>query len=186
MFLQSYTHSYPHCRRCKTALISKAMDSWFIKEPSLKNLTLPNAEKIGFVPETIKKRFIATLDSAPDWNLSRNRYRGSPIPVWINDKDQEDRLSIWTLDELYQNTQNWSQNLTKNILIRHGRTDYNEENRGDSYGTWTLTQQGEKQAEKLNKELSTELWKTKNTIIVISPLKRTFQTITPFLISSLE
>jgi isoleucyl-tRNA synthetase len=70
------------------------MDSWFIKEPSLKHLTLPNAEKIDFVPESVKKRFVDTLDSAPDWNLSRNRYRGSPIPVWINDVDQEDRLSI--------------------------------------------------------------------------------------------
>jgi isoleucyl-tRNA synthetase len=70
------------------------MDSWFIKEPSLKPSTLENAEKIDFVPNTIKKRFHDTLDSAPDWNLSRNRYRGSPIPVWIDDKNEEDRLSI--------------------------------------------------------------------------------------------
>ena len=190
VFLQSYTHSYPHCRRCKTALISKAMDSWFIKEPSLKNLTLPNAEKIGFVPESVKKRFIDTLDSAPDWNLSRNRYRGSPIPVWINDEDSEDRLSIWTLDELFQNTKNWSKNLTKNIFIRHGRTDYNEENRGDSYGEWTLTEQWKQQAQELNTKLQTELWQEqlwigKDFVVIVSPLKRTFETITPFLINKL-
>ncbi len=47
---QSYNHSYPHCRRCHTPLISKAMDSWFIKEPSLKPHTLEQGEKIGFVP----------------------------------------------------------------------------------------------------------------------------------------
>jgi isoleucyl-tRNA synthetase len=51
------------------------MDSWFIKEPELKLQTVKNAEEIGFVPESVKKRFIDTLDSAPDWNLSRNRYR---------------------------------------------------------------------------------------------------------------
>lgn len=48
---RSYEHSYPHCRRCDTPLISKALTSWFIKEPSLTPLTVPNAEKIGFVPE---------------------------------------------------------------------------------------------------------------------------------------
>jgi isoleucyl-tRNA synthetase len=67
----------------------------------------------------VKKRFLDVLDSAPDWNLSRNRYRGSPIPIWQNDADSEDRLSIGTLDEIYQNTINGSKNLTKNIFIRH-------------------------------------------------------------------
>ncbi len=184
VFLQSYTHSYPHCRRCKTALISKAMDSWFIKEPSLKDKTLPNADKIWFVPNTVKKRFHDTLDSAPDWNLSRNRYRGSPIPIWINDEDQEDRISIWTLDELYHNTKNWSQNLTKNILIRHWRTDFNDEKRWDSYGEWTLTSQGKEQAKILNENLNTELWENKDFVVIVSPLKRTFETIEPFLIST--
>ena len=72
---KSYEHSYPHCRRCDTPLISKALTSWFIKEPSLTPITVPNAEKIGFVPETVKKRFIDVLKSAPDRNLARNRYR---------------------------------------------------------------------------------------------------------------
>jgi isoleucyl-tRNA synthetase len=48
---KSYEHSYPHCRRCDTPLISKALTSWFIKEPELTDTTAPNAEKIGFVPE---------------------------------------------------------------------------------------------------------------------------------------
>lgn len=72
---RSYEHSYPHCRRCDTALISKALTSRFIKEPSLTDITVPNAEKIGFVPEGVKKRFIDVLKTAPDRNLARNRYR---------------------------------------------------------------------------------------------------------------
>ncbi len=72
---RSYEHSYPHCRRCDTPLISKALTSRFIKEQELTKITVPNAEEIGFIPETIKKRFVDVLKSAPDWNLARNRYR---------------------------------------------------------------------------------------------------------------
>ncbi len=72
---RSYEHSYPHCRRCDTPLISKALTSRFIKEPELTKITSPNAENIGFVPEGVKKRFIDVLNSAPDRNLARNRYR---------------------------------------------------------------------------------------------------------------
>ena len=72
---KSYEHSYPHCRRCDTPLISKALTSRFIKEQELTKITVPHAEEIGFIPESIKKRFVDVLKSAPDWNLARNRYR---------------------------------------------------------------------------------------------------------------
>ncbi|MEI8008388.1 MAG: hypothetical protein WCI00_02920 [bacterium] len=72
---RSYEHSYPHCRRCDTPLISKALTSRFIKEQELTKITVPNAEEIGFIPENIKKRFVDVLKSAPDRNLARNRYR---------------------------------------------------------------------------------------------------------------
>ncbi|HKL43931.1 MAG TPA: class I tRNA ligase family protein, partial [Candidatus Absconditabacterales bacterium] len=184
IFQQSYTHSYPHCRRCGTPLISKAMDSWFIKEPELKPKTVENAKKIGFVPETVKKRFIDTLDSAPDWNLSRNRYRGSPIPIWQNDKNEEDRISVGTLDELFNNTKNGSKNITKNIFVRHGRTNFNEKNRGDSLGEGSLTKEGQIQSEELKNNLQKEIGNDKDFVIIISPLKRTFETISPFLKSN--
>jgi isoleucyl-tRNA synthetase len=99
---RSYEHSYPHCRRCDTPLISKALTSWFIKEPELTKTTAPNAEKIGFVPEGVKKRFVDVLNSAPDWNLARNRYRGAPIPIWENTQDPEDKIVAGTLEEIYQ------------------------------------------------------------------------------------
>lgn len=101
---RSYNHSYPHCRRCDTPLVSKAVTSWFIKEPELQPLTVPHAKEIGFVPEAIKNRFEDVLKTAPDWNLSRNRYRGSPLPIRENIKNEEDRIVIGTLEELFQNT----------------------------------------------------------------------------------
>ena len=180
---QSYTHSYPHCRRCQTALISKAMDSWFIKEPELKSQTVKNAESIWFVPETVKKRFIDTLDSAPDWNLSRNRYRWSPIPVWQNDSNPEDRISIWTLEELYQNTINGSKNITKHILVRHAESIWNRDSIKDSFWNLRLSELGEKQKLDIHKNLKQEInWY--DFVIIISPLYRAFDSAKPFLLDA--
>lgn len=180
---QSYNHSYPHCWRCHTPLISKAMDSWFIKEPSLKPHTLEQAEKIGFVPQAIKKRFIDTLDSAPDRNLSRNRYWGSPIPIWENQNNTEDRIIIESLEDLYQKTRSGSKNITKNIFIRHGRTDFNDAKKFDGLGESILTELGKQQATELpNKLTRLKSENPENLVFVISPLQRTWQTIKPTLL----
>jgi isoleucyl-tRNA synthetase len=72
---KTYDHSYPHCRRCDTPLIYRAMNSWFIKEQSIAQNTIPALNNITFVPETVRNRFRDVLKSAPDWNISRNRYR---------------------------------------------------------------------------------------------------------------
>jgi len=63
-------------------LIYRALESWFVKEEELKAKTVPAAEEISFEPAAIKHRFIDTLKSAPDWNISRTRFRGAPLPVW--------------------------------------------------------------------------------------------------------
>jgi isoleucyl-tRNA synthetase len=54
------------------------------------------------VPETVKKRFIDVIKTAPDWNLARNRYRGAPLPIWENTKKPEDIIVAGTLEEIYQ------------------------------------------------------------------------------------
>ena len=177
---RSYEHSYPHCWRCDTPLISKALTSWFIKEKELTKITVPNAEKIGFVPEAVKKRFSDVLKTAPDRNLARNRYRGSPLPIWENTKKSEDIIVCGTLEEIYQGTRTGSQNLTKNIIIRHGRTNYNEIHTQDSFGHAVLNKTGEKQAKELKAWLKKS---TKKDIvnIYISPLQRGLLTILPYL-----
>lgn len=180
---RSYEHSYPHCRRCDTPLISKALTSWFIKETELTKTTAPNAEHIGFVPEGVKKRFIDVLNSAPDWNLARNRYRGAPIPIWENTQNPEEKIVAGTLEEIYQWTKTGSKNITKNIFIRHGETNFNINNRWDSYGDGTLTEKGKEQANTIHKAIHNEIWEKKDFVIIVSPLKRTFETIEPFLLS---
>lgn len=176
---KSYEHSYPHCRRCDTPLISKALTSRFIKEQELTDITVPNAEKIWFVPETVKKRFTDVLKSAPDRNLARNRYRWAPLPIWENTKKPEDIIVAGTLEEIYQGTRTGSKNITKNIIIRHGETINNETHIHDSYSNTQLNKNGLKQA----KEISTYLNAiTKDDrVLIITPLARSLETILPFL-----
>ena len=176
---KSYSHSYPHCRRCETPLISRALTSRFIKEPELTSITVPNAEKIWFVPESVKNRFIDVLKSAPDRNLSRNRYRGSPLPIWENQDNLEDKIVIGKLDELYERSRTWSKNITKHMVIRHGETFYNPYRLHDSYGNLSLDDEWLKQVEILAQDL-TKLH-TDEVIVVLSPLTRTWETAYPYL-----
>ncbi len=179
---KSYSHSYPHCRRCDTPLISKALTSWFIKEPELTKSTLPNAEQIWFVPSTIKNRFSDVLSSAPDWNLARNRYRWSPIPVRENQNNLEEKIVIWSLDELYIHTLTWSKNITRNIFIRHGKTDYNEKKLCDSFGKPILSGLGIQQSLELKNKLNKYTQDKEQLVFIISPLQRALLTIEPILV----
>jgi len=180
---RSYAHSYPHCWRCETPLISKAITSRFIKEQELTKITVPNSENIWFVPETVKNRFRDTLNSAPDRNISRNRYRWSPLPVWENIKNEEDKIVVWNLDELWKNTVNWSANLTKLVFIRHWKSTYNMAipHMADSYWKAHLTDEWQQDALNLIDDLDFLSDDIKNVVFVISPLPRAFETILPYL-----
>ena len=180
---ESITHSYPHCRRCHSPLIYKAMSSWFIKEKEMNAQTYQQAEQINFVPETVKNRFVNGLQQAPDWNIARNRYRGSPLPIWQNVEDPEDRFSLGTLDELYHLTKTGSKNLTKNLFIRHGRTDFNNEKKFDGLGVSVLTSEGQTQANTIVEKLAKLKEEKADLVFVVSPLPRAWETLKPSLIS---
>jgi isoleucyl-tRNA synthetase len=99
---ETYTHSYPHCWRCRNPLIYKAVSSWFVAVSTFSDRMVELNEQITWVPEHVKHgSFGKWLAGARDWPVSRNRFWGSPIPVWQSDDPAYPRTDVYgSLDEL--------------------------------------------------------------------------------------
>ena len=94
-------HSYPFCDRTDTPLIYRAIDAWYVKVEDLHERLAKNNAPVHWTPEYVgEKRFGNWLQEARDWNISRNRFWGSCIPVWINDDDPSDMICVGSIKEL--------------------------------------------------------------------------------------
>ena len=102
MRVASYEHSYPHCWRCRQPLIYRAVSSWFVSVTTFRDRMEELNQQINWVPENVKDgQFGKWVANARDWSISRNRYWGSPIPVWKSDNPEYPRIDVYgSLDEL--------------------------------------------------------------------------------------
>ncbi len=168
---EKIVHSYPHCFRCETPLYYFAIPAWFIKILDVKKNIIKQNEKIHWIPDHLKHgRFGKSVEGAPDWNISRNRYWATPLPFW-KCATCEKAECVGSLEELTKRS------VAKNeyFVMRHGEAENNVLGILSALADnpHHLTEKGRADVEKASKALKKE----KFDVIVSSPFVRTKETV---------
>ncbi len=163
-------HSYPHCYRCETPLLYYALPSWFINIQKVKENLLAKGEDMNWIPSHLKEgRFRQTMESAPDWTISRNRFWASPLPIWKSESGKI--MMVNSLDDLKSKTKKSG---NKYFMMRHGESE------GNVKGLVSISVNNDDHLTAVGKEKVKEnallLKDKKIDIIICSPFVRTKET----------